>query len=170
MLGRSTLRFTPGLSLRLAALYLHRMRYVLRQATTSDSEFVYQVTEASMREYVEHTFGPWVTEEQRNIIGKSFDPSTHQVISVAGKTAGILAIRSHENYVQLEKLYLLPEFQRLGIGSDILEKLTNSARRARTPIHLRVLSSNTGALKLYERLGFVVVDEVPERKFMEYHT
>ncbi|MEP5765849.1 MAG: GNAT family N-acetyltransferase [Halieaceae bacterium] len=122
-----------------------------------------------MREYVEQTFGPWVAEEQRSIIEKSFDPATHQLILVQGNAVGLLATRFHEDYVQLEKLYLLPEFQRLGIGSKILKELTSSACSSGIPIHLRVLSSNLGALKLYDRLGFVVVDEAPERKFMEYH-
>lgn len=145
------------------------MEYTLRQAKESDFEFVYRVTEVSMRDYVEQTFGPWITEDQRKIIEASFDPGTHRIITVEGNPVGVLATRAHDSYVQLEKLYLLPEFQRHGIGSEILRELARAASESGTPIHLRVLNSNLGARQLYERFGFTVVRETAERRFMEYH-
>lgn len=45
----------------------------------------YDVTEAAMRCYVEQTFGAWVPEVQKEIIGKSFDANTHQIILVDGE-------------------------------------------------------------------------------------
>jgi ribosomal protein S18 acetylase RimI-like enzyme len=145
------------------------MQIELRPATVADAQFVYEVTEASMRVYVEQTFGPWVPSFQQEIIGQSFDPSTHQVIVVDGNAAGILAAPENDTHIQLEKLYLLPSFQRMGIGSYLLKHLLQTAPAKAKPVRLRVLTVNVAARRLYERFGFVVASITPERVFMEYN-
>jgi hypothetical protein len=55
------------------------MHVELRQATPSDLNVVYEVTEATMREHVEQTFGPWAESFQRKVIADSFSPATHRL-------------------------------------------------------------------------------------------
>jgi ribosomal protein S18 acetylase RimI-like enzyme len=81
----------------------------------------------------------------------------------------VVAAPIHEGHIQLEKLYVLPRFQNRGVGSRLLRDLQQSANLQNTPIHLRVLSVNNGARRLYERLGFVVRHAAAERVFMQYH-
>lgn len=145
------------------------MNVELRQATSTDEALVYQVTEATMRTYVERAFGPWVESFQRKIIGKSFHPATHQVILVDGCAVGIIAAPVHDSHIQLEKLFVMPRFQRQGIGSRLLRDLLRSAAAQRKPIRLRVLAVNIDARRFYERFGFVVTNTTPERIFMEFH-
>ena len=144
------------------------MHVELRQAMPSDMDLVYEVTEAAMREYVEQAFGPWVEAFQRKVIGESFSPATHQVIMADGQTAGILCIVSHDTHMQLEKLFLLPAFQRHGLGTRILHDVAEAAARRGKSLRLRVLAVNTGAQRFYERFGFTVSGTTPERLFMEY--
>ena len=144
------------------------MHVELRQATASDLDVVYEVTEATMREYVEQAFGPWIEAFQRKLIGDSFSPATHQIVSVGGETAGILSAASHDTHVQLEKLFILPAFQGRGIGARLLGDVAQAAAAQRKPVRLRVLAVNTGARRFYERCGFIVYDATPERLFMEY--
>ena len=144
------------------------MKIELRQATVTDAQLVYDITAAAMRGYVEQAFGPWIESFQREVIGNSFDPTTHHVIVVDGDDAGIIAAPRHESHIQLEKIYLLPRFQRKGIGSQLLRELQQSATVQDKPVRLRVLAVNKEARQLYERLGFVVTNETPERVFMEY--
>ncbi|MFT4100800.1 MAG: GNAT family N-acetyltransferase [Burkholderiaceae bacterium] len=145
-----------------------QMKIELRQATGADAQLVYDITEAAMRGYVEKAFGPWVESFQREVIGNSFDPSTHHVIVVDGDAAGIIAAPLHDSHIQLEKLYLLPRFQRKGVGSKLLRELQQSATARNRPVRLRVLAVNNEARRLYERLDFIVTHETPERVFMEY--
>jgi ribosomal protein S18 acetylase RimI-like enzyme len=145
------------------------MQIETRPAMDSDAQLVYEVTEAAMRSYVERTFGPWVPSFQQETIGKSFDPTTHQIILVNGEVAGILVAPVHDSHVQLEKLYLFPRFQRQGIGSHLVQQLVQMAVASSKPIRLRVLAVNVGARRLYERLGFAVSSVTPERIFMEYN-
>ena len=143
------------------------MRVGLRAATMDDMQFVYEVTEVAMRGYVEQTFGPWIPEIQKEIIGKSFDASTHQIVLVEGEPAGILAVEVRDSHLQLEKIYLLPAFQRQCIGSQLVKQLIYSVSKSNKPIRLRVLAANSGARRFYERLGFVVTEVTPQRVFME---
>ena len=122
-----------------------------------------------MRRYVEETFGPWIPEVQKEIIGKSFDRNTHQIVTVNGAMAGILALEMHDSHMQLEKLYLLPSFQRRCIGSQLVKQLIHSASVSNKPIRLRVLAANSGARRFYERLNFVATEVTHERVFMEHH-
>ena len=59
------------------------------------------------------------------------------------------------------------EYQRRGIGSKLVERLLAEARSARLPLRLRVLRVNP-AFRLYQRMGFRVVEATPERYFMEH--
>ena len=144
------------------------MQVGLRAATADDLEFAYDVTEAAMRRYVEQTFGTWIREVQKEIIGRSFDPKTHQIILVDGEPAGILAVEVDASHLRLEKIYLLPAFQRRGIGSQLITELIHSVRASNKPIRLRVLAANSAARRLYQRLGFVATEVTPQRVFMEY--
>jgi ribosomal protein S18 acetylase RimI-like enzyme len=144
------------------------MRVELRPATPDDRQFAYEVTEATMRRYVEQTFGPWIPEIQKEIIEKSFDPNTHQIVTVNGEVAGILALEMHDSHIQLEKLYLLPSFQRQQIGSQLVKQLIHSVSVSNKPIRLRVLAVNSGARRFYERLGFIATEVTPQRVFMEH--
>jgi GNAT superfamily N-acetyltransferase len=80
-----------------------------------------------MREYVEQTFGPWIEAFQRKLIGESFSFATHHIIMADAQTAGILSVTSHDTHVQLEKLFILPAFQRRGLGMHFLRDIAEAA-------------------------------------------
>lgn len=62
----------------------------------------------------------------------------------------------------MDKLYIDPEFQNRGTGAQVLRKVVEEARKAGLPTKLSVLTTNP-ARKFYEREGFVVEAETPER-------
>jgi ribosomal protein S18 acetylase RimI-like enzyme len=70
-------------------------------------------------------------------------------------------------YLWLVKPYLLSDYRGKGLGSALLTHVMQQARAQGKRVRLRVLRVNTGARRLYERLGFEVVQETPERCFME---
>ena len=139
-----------------------------RQASVEDGSFVYDITKATMKNYVEATFGPWVEKDQKAMSADSFDPKTHEIIEIDGEPAGLLATSIHEDHIQIEKLYIRPELQRKGIGSKVLDRIKRMSRENAKPIRLRVLESNKGACRLYERHNFVIYKSTSERVFMEY--
>jgi len=139
----------------------------LRPAAESDFETVFAITMATMRAYVEATWGIWDEAEHRSRIRDSFEPSTHRLVHVDGQLAGLLAVKVHAEHVQLVKLFLLPSFQGRGIGTQLVRQVMAQAAAQERPVRLRVLRVNP-AQRLYLRLGFVITDETPERLIMEW--
>lgn len=82
-----------------------------------------------------------------------------------GQLAGFYSLSSKDNYSELDSLFVLPEFQKLGIGTAILQKCQKDA----SPLFLYVFRKNTGAIRLYERMGFCITKEVGMTRYiMEY--
>jgi len=52
---------------------------------------------------------------------------------------------------ELDDLYVLPEYQNAGIGSEILKKCICDVK---VPLYLYVFTHNTRAIAFYERFGF----------------
>jgi ribosomal protein S18 acetylase RimI-like enzyme len=62
---------------------------------------------------------------------------------------------------------LLPEYCNRGIGSTLLRQLQSEAAAAGKPLRIHVERFNP-ALRLYERLGFRVIDDRGVYLFMEW--
>ena len=120
-----------------------------------------------MADYVSQTWGEWNESEQVAKHRQNYDPSTHELVLVGESVAGLVATEVEPTHVWLVKLYLLPEFRCRGLGTALLEEVKTRARLLRKPVRLRVLRVNSRAKWLYERHGFRVTEETPERFFME---
>ena len=120
-----------------------------------------------MAGYVAQTWGAWNEDEQVTKHRANYDAGTHEFILVEGSIAGLLATEVEPNHLWLVKLYLLPAYRNKGLGSAVIATVKARARSLGKPVRLRVLRVNAGAKRLYERHGFKVVQEAPERFFME---
>ncbi|MEL6269251.1 MAG: GNAT family N-acetyltransferase, partial [Chloroflexota bacterium] len=87
------------------------------------------------------------------------------VIVVDGKDAGFLVVERPPHETFLSKIMLLPAHQGRGIGADLVRDLIAESHAAGKPVRLRVLKGNP-AKSLYERLGFVVIEEHDVRYIM----
>jgi GNAT superfamily N-acetyltransferase len=139
----------------------------IRQATAADAEFAYRVLEKTMKDYAVATFGgSWKEHEARAEMAADAEAGVSCIIEHGGVACGLLKTVWHTSHVQLESLFLLPKYQRRGIGGGVVEQLVAAARLRSVPVRLRVLRINP-AKRFYERLGFVVTGETQERFFME---
>jgi ribosomal protein S18 acetylase RimI-like enzyme len=139
---------------------------VLRRATEDDAELAYRVTERAMRDYVIETFGSWQEPEVRRNTLAAASAGRSQVIELSSVPVGILTVERLPTHIQLHQLFILPEYQRQGIGTHLLRGVLSEAATAGVPVRLRVLRCNP-AKSLYERHGFAVTSESPERFYME---
>lgn len=114
----------------------------LSPASASDLDFVYRMTEAAMRGYVEKTRGIWEPRLQRKMVSDSFNTHTHGIIFRLGERIRIRASSSHDTHVQFEKIYLLPAHQNQAVGSSLIRQFMQHARQQRKPLRLRVLRVN----------------------------
>ena len=69
--------------------------------------------------------------------------------------------------LRLLQLFVLPEHQGRGIGSEVLATVLDEARRAGLPVALQVLKSNPRAKAFYERHGFAVAGETETHHTLE---
>jgi GNAT superfamily N-acetyltransferase len=136
--------------------------------SADDKSFVFEVTEDAMRSYVEQAFGSWDRDRQRHRSDALFDPATYRLIVADGRRAGILVVENRPAEVFLARIFLLPDFQRRGIGSVLVRQLIDRAAAERKPLRLRVLRVNVDARRLYERLGLILTASTSDHHYLEH--
>ena len=138
----------------------------LRPANSDDATLFYNVIDLTMREFILATWGRWDevrVQTESHLHSKS--PNS-QVIAVDNIPVGVLRVARFSTYIELEQIYLLPKYQRLGIGSALISQLITEADRSHVPIRLRVMAINP-AKRFYEQLDFIVTESVPDFFLME---
>jgi len=135
------------------------MDITYRSATAADFDFLFALHEASMRLYVEETFGPWDEEFQRAYFQDHFFPSEVNIILLDGQMVGMLRVQERTEETFLAAIEILPGWQRRGIGTRVIRALVNDASARGKPVALMVLKTNIAARSLYQRLGFGITGE-----------
>lgn len=113
-------------------------KYTLRNAISSDAEFLFNTKELAMQsslglpnnkaDYVEYL--------------KQFEPDKIQVIQYKGKDIGRLRIVRDSNSIYIGGIQILPKYQNLAIGSAILNDLIEESKANNMPITLEVHKTN----------------------------
>lgn len=117
-----------------------------------------------MREYVEATGWGWHEEWQREYFDRKFDPLARQIIQVDNRDVGVIAIEQRDEELYIALIEILPEFQGRGVGTSLLGQIIESAHKRGYPVTLHVLKSNAPAHRLYERLGFTIIEDDKEHR------
>jgi GNAT superfamily N-acetyltransferase len=138
--------------------------YSLRAAIDKDATFIYELRAVGVREYVNRIWG-WDEAFQATRFQERFDPAYDQVVTVSGRDVGAVAIEWRDSEVFLADIELLPEWRGVGLGTAIISAVLDEARRRGLPVALQVLKGNS-ARRLYERLGFRVVEETQTHYLM----
>lgn len=136
------------------------MDIALAPATEADREFLYALHCATMREHIERTWG-WDEAWQRADFERRFQAGTTQIITLEGERVGAVEVVDSGCEVLIANIHILPSQQGRGIGSGVLERLIARASEQGRDVSLQVLETNSGARRLYERLGFVVTASAP---------
>jgi len=111
----------------------------------------------TMRPYMQE-LELWDEQEQRSSLAAQWKLEEVRIISVDGNDVGWLQVAELPAEIRLQKFFILPEYQRSGIGSDVLDRLLAIWKPTGKKIVLRVLKNNP-ARRFYERLGFSVIAE-----------
>ena len=88
---------------------------------------------------------------------------TYTRIYADGRHAGFYRFIPNGDQMELDDLYIFPEFQNRGIGTRILKKCCRESDR---PVMLYVFSRNTGAWKLYQRMGFEIRETIKNTRYI----
>ena len=106
-----------------------------------------------------------LAEDERNKIDEYVITSVNEMfkdyynIIIDDKIIGSILLKDMPQGKLLDEIYLEKDFRNTGIGTDIIRKMLKKNRN----IYLWVYKENEKAISLYNRLGFIIVDETDSR-------
>lgn len=149
----------------------------LRPVSASDAEFLYQVYRSTRLEELAPVAWSDTEKEaflrqqfalQREHYDKHYAATTlFHVIEIDGERAGRLYVARWPREIRIVDIALLPAYRGRGTGARLLQALLDEGARGGRTVSIHVERANP-ALRLYERLGFVLVEERGAYLFMEW--
>jgi ribosomal protein S18 acetylase RimI-like enzyme len=139
-----------------------------RQANDDDLDFLWWLHRATMREYVDRTWG-WEDESQEKRFRRKFEPRRIQIVCYQGDPVGCISVDREPSRILLGVIEIAPAYQGQGIGSCLIQQLCDEADAGGVLLELQVLKVNP-AKRLYERLGLVTVGETETHYLMRRPT
>lgn len=136
-------------------------------AKDSDYEILKNIHHITLKSHISKIWG-WDEEFQNNYFKENFDEKNIQLIYQTGRVAGYLQSWQSQRKIALVNLLVLPQYQNLGIGTEIIKNLQEEAEKDFKQLELGVFKVNTSAKRLYERLGFKIFDESKTHFLMRY--
>ena len=139
----------------------------LRQAETADEAFLETVYADTRRGELamlnwsreqEDAFFKMQFQIQTRAYRMQFPDAVYYVIEFDKTPVGRLIVERGERGINLIDISLLAQFRSRGIGTFFLEKLKAEAAAGGKDLFLRVFKTNVSAQRLYERLGFAIVE------------
>lgn len=139
----------------------------LRPETSKDTTFLRRLY-ASTRE-IEMAIVPWDAAQKEQFLDMQFRAqrehylryypnASYLVIEIDDRPAGRLYVDRWEGEIRLMDIALLPDFRGQGAGSRLLSDILDEGRRTSRVVTIHV-EGNNPARRLYQRLGFEVVED-----------
>ena len=137
---------------------------LLLYASTREAE----LSQVEWAEGQRDVFVRWQFDLQRREYDTRFPDARYEVILIDGEPAGRIWVGADQEQIRLLDIALLPQFQKRGAGTVLLRELMKEAEGAGKFLRHMVFVLNNNAHRFYERLGFVVIEDVGGYKHMEY--
>lgn len=134
------------------------------KAATCDIERIYRLSKRLIDDYenIESIDYDKVLKWTRRKIEKWIDE--YSVIYSDRKKAGYYHFfKNEDGEYEIDDLYIFPEYQNQGIGSEVIKKCCLSVN---APVMLYVFIKNEKAVVLYKRLGFEIVQTVNSSRYI----
>ncbi len=135
------------------------MTIEFKPCSASDLETLVTIRIAAMKESLEN-IGRFDPQRARERLAENFRPDDTVLVIAEGKVIGFYATLQQEHSLKLEHLYILPAYQRHGIGRIALDRVKDKARESSQEIILAALKGSKANL-FYTRNGFIQYGEEP---------
>ena len=152
-------------------------KLTLRRVTPEDDPFLLalyhgtrdkELSQAQWQEGQRETFVRWQFDLQRREYDLRFPDARYQVIIIDEEPAGRIWVGEDDEEIRLLDIAILPQFQNRGAGTILLKDLMREAEQAGKFLRHMVFVLNDNAHRFYERLGFVIIEDLDAYKHMEY--
>lgn len=136
----------------------------IRKAEPSDAEFIQEVAEQTWKETyieilgekaVERIIEDWYDEDS---IRKNIEEHDYfYIIEIENAVAGYIDATLEDTVVEVQRLYIYPEYWRQGLGTRIYRELESKVSDTAESIELEILTENDPAASFYRENGFELV-------------
>jgi GNAT superfamily N-acetyltransferase len=150
---------------------------ILRRVVDADDDFLLalygstraeELGQVEWQEGQQHAFLKWQFDLQRREYEARFPDAEYNLILIDDQPAGRIWIGRDDKQIRLLDIALLPEFQNRGAGTLLLRRLIDESTQAGKPLRHMVFVLNNDADRFYERLGFVMIEDLGAYKHMEW--
>jgi len=132
--------------------------YLLRPATFEDKEFMMGL-EKTVFEQFPNVMELFDENRQKKQYETYFKPDYVFIIEYDSQQIGAASILFRRKDIFIMYLYVLPEFQDMGIDRTLIKRVLNRAKRELKPVLTCVFKDDIQAKKMCDGLGFEVFDE-----------
>jgi ribosomal protein S18 acetylase RimI-like enzyme len=108
-------------------------------------------------------------EAQKQQFESAFPNLEENIILLDQKMSGRLLVSRDKDVIHLVDIALLPQYRNFGVGTSLLLSLREEVVSGGQSIILHVLKNNP-AVRLYQRLGFVITNEKEMHYQMTYES
>jgi len=147
----------------------------LRSVLPEDEPFLFRLY-ASTREVELESFG-WGEADKGAFLHLQFKAHQHHYATISpqadqrvilqdGRPVGTLIVIRAQKEIRLAEIALISEDRNAGIGSRLIRDLAEEAEVMGLPLRLHVAKFNR-AIRLYRRLGFILIGDTGTHFFME---
>ena len=129
------------------------MELTYTQASAADAEAIFALCKKLIDDYED----PALIDYEKVLawVRRKIDTciAEYTCVFLEGEKVAYYRFHPEDGMMEMDDLYVLPGFRGRGIGTAILKKCL---RDTDLPVMLFVFTRNTGAFRLYERMGFAV--------------
>jgi ribosomal protein S18 acetylase RimI-like enzyme len=97
-----------------------------------------------------------------------FPKARFDIIELGAEPIGRIVVDRSGTMVHIVDQAIVPRQRNQGIGTAIMHSLMAEAGAAGLPVRLKVASTNDPSIRLYARLGFVPIQDIPAYIEMEW--
>lgn len=153
------------------------LNFELRPAEPHDAPFLIRLYASTIEP--ELAAMPWTAAQkeafvshqsaaQRQSYESRYPDARQEIIVLEGRPVGRFWVGRDSVQLRLLDITLLPEGQGRGIGSALIRELQAEARATGKVVRHCVFKLNDGARRLYQRLGFVTIEDLGAHELMEW--
>jgi ribosomal protein S18 acetylase RimI-like enzyme len=141
----------------------------MRRATADDVDLLWTIFRASLKDYIIEARGEWNEEREESQFWRQLDLSASRIIAVDHQHIGFIVAPIRDGALWIHTICIVPEYQRKGIGTGVIRSVFAEGKEQEIPIYLGILKVNP-ARRLYERLGFKVIGDLPNHYKMQFQS
>ena len=146
--------------------YMCYNKYKLENASIKDIERIKKYKLNTIFEYAKDLDNEEV-EKINNYVNKTISKQIceYKNIVLNNIVVGSFLITKNENGLLLDEIFIEEQYRNKGIGTSIIKSVISNANNN---VYLWVYKDNIKAIKLYNKLGFLIKEETDSRYYMEY--